>query len=248
VCTLVLAWQVFEEAPVTVATNRDEATARPSEPPAVRDWAARVVAPVDGEAGGTWVGYNEHGLFVGITNRWVESDPGERSRGLLVRDALGAESARAARSLVGRELGSRRYEPFHLVLADATDAWLLTWDGVDGTESGVESFSPGVHTVVNVGADGSYFVPERRPDVGRQQATDTDRVRAELEPRDGETAAGWTTRAGEVLGDHGFGRCIHGDGFGTRSASIVRLGTDGWFEHADGPPCTTPFEPVEAPF
>ncbi|ELK45622.1 hypothetical protein D320_21146, partial [Haloferax sp. BAB-2207] len=73
-CTLILAWQVFEDAPVVVAANRDEQLGRPAEPP--RRWengdGPAIVAPRDAEAGGTWVGYNDAGVFVGITNRWVE--------------------------------------------------------------------------------------------------------------------------------------------------------------------------------
>ena len=247
-CTLILAWQVFDEAPVAVAANRDEADGRPAEPPQV--WAnhdPRFVAPRDAEAGGTWVGYNEAGVFVGITNRWQNVDElaSERSRGLLVRDALGHESATAALRYVESELAAREYQPFHLVLADAEAAYLLAWNG----ELTVHEFDPGVHVVVNVGFDGEYFVPDRRPDVGEQQARDTDRVVEAIQPREGETAAEWTTRAREILGNHEYGRCIHGDGFGTKSSTVVRIGEDGGYvEHAEGKPCETPFEYVETPF
>jgi hypothetical protein len=63
--------------------------------------------------------------------------------------------------------------------------------------------------------------------------------------RDGEeTAPEWTARAGDVLGNHEYGVCIHGDGFGTQSSSLLRLGAERTFEFADGPPCETPFRPV----
>lgn len=245
-CTLILAWQVFEDAPVTVAANRDEATARESYPPHVWDERPRFVAPRDGEAGGTWMGYNEHDVFVGITNRWkVPDEPGERSRGLLVRDTLGFETAEAAAAFVERELAATGYEPFHLVVADADAAFLFSWDEA----LRLDRLKPGVHIVVNVGADGEYFVPERRPGVGEQQAADADRVRAALEPCAGETGEGWSERAKAVLGDHEYGRCIHGDGFGTKSASVIRLGAHGGaFEHAEGRPCVTDFESVSVPF
>ena len=88
-CTLVIAWQALSDAPVAVAANRDEALDRPSSPPSVREGDPRVVAPRDDEAGGTWIGYNERGLFVGLSNRWTDEGPeGERSRGLLVDDLL----------------------------------------------------------------------------------------------------------------------------------------------------------------
>ena len=242
VCTLALAWQVFEETPVAVAANRDEVEGRPTSPPAVIDGDPRIVAPRDEEAGGTWIGYNEAGLFVGITNRWSNPEiGGERSRGLLVRAALGHRSAEAAARYVEREVDDGEYASFHLVVADAEAAVLLEWDGRLRTTN----LRPGVHVVVNVGADGRYFVPEHRPDVGVQQAEDTDRVRAALKPEPGETAAAWTDRAGSVLADHEYGRCIHGDGFGTRSSSIIRIRPDGAvYEYADGKPCETPYEQV----
>jgi uncharacterized protein with NRDE domain len=248
VCTLILAWRVFEDTPVAVAANRDEADGRPSEPPQV--WAGhspRFVAPRDAEAGGTWVGYNDAGLFVGITNRWENVDElaSERSRGLLVRDALGRASATAALEYVESELAAREYQPFHLVLADAEAAYLLAWNG----DLAVHELDPGLHVVVNVGFDGEYFVPDWRPDVGEQQARDTDRVIGTIAPREDETAADWTARARDVLGDHEYGRCIHGDGFGTKSSTAVRLGRGGGHvEHAEGKPCETPFESIATPF
>jgi uncharacterized protein with NRDE domain len=241
VCTLIVAWQVFEEAPICVAANRDEAFGRPSTPPVVREGDPRIVAPRDEEAGGTWLGYNEDGVLVAITNRWVEGE-GDRSRGLLVDDALSEPTASAAIDRVEAELDAREYAPLHLLAADGEDALLIEW----GDVRRVTELDPGVHIVVNVGFDGEWFVPPMRPEAGRQQANNADRIRAELQPRDGETAEAWTRRAGEILGDHEFGACIHGDGFGTRSSSLVRLGGDRVFEFADGPPCETPYEPTES--
>jgi len=249
VCTLIVAWQVFEDTPVAVVANRDELYARESSPPAVEPGEPRVVAPRDEQAGGTWLGYNEAGLLVAITNRWVESPGGERSRGLLVRDALDRRSADAAARFVERELDERDYGAFHLLLADAGAAILVAWDGLGNGPVHVRNFAPGVHTVVNVGWDGSYFLPERRPDVGEEQAGATERVREAIRPEPGESATAWTDRARGVIADHDYGRCLHGEEFGTKSASVVRLGPEGGvFEHADGPPCETPFEVVEAPF
>jgi hypothetical protein len=239
VCTLILAWQTFADAPVTVAANRDEADGRPSSPPAVRDGPLRYVAPRDEQAGGTWMGYNEAGLFVGITNRWKPLRDGERSRGLLVQDALGHGTAEDAARFVERTVEAGGYNPFHLVVADANAALVLSWDG----RLTVRNFDPGVHVVVNVGWDGNYFVPEGRPEVGLEQAEDTNRVREALQPEPGETAPEWTDRAGAILGDHEYGRCIHGDGFGTQSSSLLRLGPEGAvFEYADGKPCETDYE------
>lgn len=241
-CTLTLAWQVFEDAPVVVATNRDELLDRPAEPPAVRDWEATVVAPMDREAGGTWLGYNEDGLLVGLTNRWTGSSvESERSRGLLVREALGYESATDAVRFVERELDERVYDGFNLVAADAEAALLVEYDG----RRAVRTLSPGVHVVVNVGADGTYDVPEARSEAGVEQANNADTVQAALRPEPGETSRSWLDRAASVLSDHEYGVCLHRESFGTRSSSLARLGTDDVsYRFADGPPCKTPYERV----
>jgi uncharacterized protein with NRDE domain len=244
VCTLTLAWQVFEDSPVIVAANRDELLDRPAELPAERDWETRVVAPKDAEADGTWIGYNEHGVLVAITNRWMDDDvAGERSRGLLVRDALGHETTEDAIRYVENELDERTYDGFNLLAADAASAILVEYDGLFR----VSNLGPGVHVIVNVGADGSYEVPDARAEAGTRQAENANSVRTALEPEPGETGPEWLERAGEVIGDHQYGVCVHADKFGTRSSSLIRLGTDGvTYEFADGPPCETAFESVDA--
>jgi len=227
VCTLILAWRVFSDAPVVVAANRDEAVDRPSVPPERRDWEGRPLAPMDERAGGTWMGVNTERVFVGITNRKAET-ASERSRGLLVKDALGAESAKAARERVLAELDVHEYDGFNLVLADDENAYLLEWDG----ELTSSDLDPGVHVVVNTG----YAPPDR---VGRVQE-------ALPEPVGGADA--WLDRVRDVLGDHDVGACIHheSEGFATRSSSLLRIDGEGRvrFDFADGPPCRTEYEPV----
>jgi hypothetical protein len=257
VCTLTLAWRTFAD-PVVVAANRDEAVDRPADPPGPFPGEPGVVAPRDREAGGTWIGYNEDGVFAGVTNRWVAvNGEDRRSRGQLVLDCLRAESAESAARHVERAVDADAYAGFNLVVADANAAFLCEWDG----RLSVTPLTPGVHVVVNVGAalgGGSavtdrFFVPERRPDLGQRQAENARRVRATLTPAPGEDAAAWLDRAADVLADHEYGVCVHGDdgdpdappeGFGTRSSSLLRLGTDPWFAFADGPPCETSYRTV----
>jgi uncharacterized protein with NRDE domain len=238
VCTLTLAWQAFDGAPVVVAANRDEALDRPSEPPARVPGEPGFVAPRDVDAGGTWIGVNDAGVFVGITNRWVAVDGGgERSRGLLVRDALGATSAEDATRLVESAVREHRYEGFNLVLADANAAVLVEWDG----QARVRNLSPGVHVVVNVGVNGEFFEPERRPEMGPEQGNNATCVQEALWPVPGESASDWLDRAKAVLADHEYGVCVHDDAgrYGTRSSSLVTVGDDGHvdYQFAPGPPC-----------
>ncbi len=251
-----MAWQVFDSHPVVVAANRDERLDRPSTAPAeFRDGEHRVVAPRDEEAGGTWLGYNDAGVVVAVTNRWVGDLGGERSRGLLVRDALREPSADAALAVVESELDARDYEGFNLLLADAADALLVEYDGAPSATR----LDPGVHVVMNVGYDTTYVVPDVRPDLARQQAENGKRLLRALLPEDGERAAGWRERAADALGDHDYGVCIHppeaaadgegpAAGFGTKSSSLVAIDADGRgdYRFAPGPPCVTDYEPVDS--
>ncbi|WP_335999324.1 NRDE family protein [Halorientalis halophila] len=243
-CTLVLAWQVFADTPVAVAANRDEQVDRPSEPPQLIDDEPAVVAPLDAEAGGTWIGHNEHGLFAGITNRWTDADlAGDRSRGLLVRDVLRQESAEDAARFVESEVRDHEFDGFNLVVADANAAVYLEWDG----QFAVRNFQPGVHVVVNVGADGDVRIPEERAEAGRQQAENAGAVRTALQPEPGERAGEWMERAADVISDHEYGVCVHEDHFGTRSSSLVTIGPEGSrHRFADGPPCETEYRRVES--
>ncbi|MFW5956393.1 MAG: NRDE family protein [Halorhabdus sp.] len=241
-CTLVLAWQVFADAPVVATANRDEATDRPSKPPFVWDTDPAIVAPRDESAGGTWIGYNERGVFAAITNRWLDDPPeAERSRGLLVRDALGEQTAEEATRLVERTLDQQDYDGFNLVIVDETAALYLEWDG----SLSVTNLDPGVHVVVNVGADGRYRIPAFRSENGRRQVENADALRAALQPEPAETSEEWVERAAETIADHDFGVCVHGDGFGTRSSSLVRLDDQHAYWFADGPPCETEYQRVE---
>ena len=259
VCTLTLAWRAFDGAPVALAANRDEVLNRPAEPPAVRGGetcttdgavaagaptadagAGRYVAPRDAEAGGTWIGLTEAGLVVAVTNRWLDTDcDADRSRGLLVRDCLEADSAEEARRIVEREVDARAYDGFNLVLADAQSAFLLAHDGALTTRQ----FDSGVHVVGNVGGviNGAerFAVPERRREFGEERAESARMVADALVPGGEESAAAWLDRAGEVLADHEYGACLHGDGFGTVSFTRIRTGSAPEFAYADGSPCET---------
>jgi uncharacterized protein with NRDE domain len=239
VCTLAFAWQVFGGAPLVAAANRDEAYGRPASPPAVRGESPRVLCPLDERAGGTWIGVNEHGLFAAVTNRPADVG-GDRSRGLLLRDVLAGRTATDGLETIERALEERPYAGFNLVVADAggtaaadstpPKCLLFAWDGRLRTRA----LDPGVHVVVNAGAD--------------EETPKASRIRAALRAADAETPDAWRDAARAVLRDHDLAACVHGDGGGTRSSSLVTVRADGGVDYAfaDGPPCETAHAPVDA--
>ncbi|MFC5278544.1 NRDE family protein [Halorubrum rubrum] len=247
-CTLTLAWRVFPEVPVALAANRDESLSRVSEPPSLRGDERRFLAPRDAEAGGTWIGMNDAGVVVAVTNRWLEDGrEGDRSRGLLVEDCLREPSAEAAARAVEREVTDREYDGFNLAVAADAAAFLLSYDG----GLAVTRLDPGVHVVGNVGGvvngEARFAIPDRRADFGAERAASVRRIASALVPEPGESGDGWLDRASDVLADHAYGACLHGDGYGTRSFTRIRTGSDPAMAFADGPPCETATESIAVP-
>lgn len=220
-CTIVLAHRYVSGRPVVLAVNRDERYDRPSRPPARIEDAPEILAPIDLEAGGTWVGVNEHDVVAAIANR-PEGPDGERSRGWLVRTALRCRSAEAARDRVQEALASASYAGCYLLVADRSTASVLAWDGQVRTDR----LAPGVHVLVNAGLDDP---PKAR------------RVADRLEDADPELPADWLATLRTSMADHELETCVHRAGAGTRSLSLITVASGATtYDYADGPPCITP--------
>ncbi len=172
-CTLIVLHRCVAGKPLVVAANRDEFFARPAEGPAIRTArSGRILAPRDLEAGGSWVGLSERGVFAGLTNlrpgqqaatgatgalggagngsegrgvRGVQSGSPLRSRGEVVMKALEARSAEEASETLSR-LEEGLYNPFQLVVADARTAALIVYRDAPR----IFPLEPGLHVVGNV--------------------------------------------------------------------------------------------------
>lgn len=246
-CTLILAFKEFSDSPIVVAANRDEQQDRPSSPPELLETTPRSIGPVDRKAGGTWIGFNEKSVFTGITNRWSTSTlPADRSRGLLVRDVLNTTSAKDGILTVINELLSRSYDGFNLVIADPTMAYIITWDGTIE----LTALHPGVHVVMNAGFNDSFTTTGTHESRRDEQATNAKRIRNELKPINNDSPAEWLERAQSILSDHDYGVCVHDNGYGTRSSSLITIFDDepSTYLFADGPPCEHDFTPVNDQF
>jgi len=246
VCTLAAFVRVFPGHPLVVAANRDERLDRPATPPVVlRDEPPRAVGGRDLTAGGTWLGLAETGLVAGILNRRsaVPPDPASRSRGLLCLDLLACRSAAEASARLAREPAGR-YNPFNLLVADRDAAFVASQP--HGAAPRVLRLDPGLHLLTNLDVNDAtcprIATSHRRfADAGAAFADDGDPV-------------AFVGRLQAILADHataldprGPGSlCVHAGPFGTRSSSVVLVGSGGELRylHADGPPCRTRLEPV----
>jgi len=133
VCTVVSLHRPGHPWPLLLAANRDEMQSRPWQKPA-RHWPEHpgVVAGRDEEAGGTWLGVNDHGVAAAILNRVGSLGPadGKTSRGVLpllaLEHASASDAARAICALEGRE-----FRLFNMVVADADGAIWIRWAGIE---------------------------------------------------------------------------------------------------------------------
>jgi hypothetical protein len=125
-CLLAIQYRLVPEAPILVAANREEYYDRVCQPPSIQSGKPRVLCGVDQKSGGTWLGINQHGLFVAACNRsllFAAVNP--RSRGLLCRDLLRAGSARQAVETALEELSNGKYDGVNLICADAESGWVV---------------------------------------------------------------------------------------------------------------------------
>ncbi len=238
-CTLIVAFQQHESAPLVIAANRDELRGRPASPP--RRWPGEpFVAPRDDQAGGSWLGLTTHGLFVGVTNRFPsERFPERESRGALVLDALRAPSARALRDQLER-LSPTRFNTFHLLYADRRQAF-VSWS--DGAQVRHHELTPGLHVVTERSLGGD--------DHGRAK-----RIVDTWPSLEREAGGVPTQRALQALlaqtnpDDPAGGVCVDLPewNFGTRSSLVLQVApefSDSRWWWADGRPDQVPF--VEHP-
>lgn len=135
-CLFAVQYQLVPEAPVLVAANREEFFERPSLVPSIQSGKPRVLCGVDGQAGGTWLGINQHGLVIGVCNRRrsVATFP-SRSRGVLCRELLKADSSIQARDMAMEELSSGKYDGANFICVDADSGWVVHGgDEIDAVE------------------------------------------------------------------------------------------------------------------
>ena len=233
-CTLIVQHRQDPTAPLRVAANRDESLDRAASGPALRVFGrTSVLAPLDVQAGGTWIGVNAHGVFAGITNRFsVTRDPARPSRGALVTRALEAATAEGACRTVA-QLQGRTQNGFHLVVADRWHAFILKGDGHHIESRRLE---PGTLVVTERSFDGGETAREpllhaRIAALEAAGPTSLERLASLLRVRAEPSFEGSLVFMPEL-------------GYGTRSSTLIELGAArhaGRFLHTDGRPDETAY-------
>lgn len=161
-CLVFLAFQVNDEDPVMLGANREESRRRPSTPPVCcRSGSSRcLLAGADrGPDGtfpeiGTWLGVNETGLVVAVTNRrdgelaWADQ---VRSRGLLAVSLLGFDDPERAARFAQSDLAEGGYGGCNFLIANRKAASIVQAPGA--RRISVEKLRPGIHPMTNLDLD-----------------------------------------------------------------------------------------------
>lgn len=231
-CLLAIFYRAVDDAHLIVGANREESYSRPASPPQILDGPARSVAGVDLEAGGTWLGVNENGFMVAVTNR-PKTRPvvNPRSRGLLVREMLSCPTIEEAIQIATQELDLHRYAGCNIICANHDR--LIVFQAGDWLR--IRPLPPGLHVITNDDVNDTTdprlaFVVDWLGSYGC------------------ETARDCVTALRHVCALPGNGNppvCLRGKAGGTVSSTVLSLGTSfnhSLYLHAHGPPDETPYE------
>jgi uncharacterized protein with NRDE domain len=229
-CLLIALFDSVPGCPLVVGANREEFYDRPSDPPLLlrsipRTWGGR-----DRRSGGTWLGLNEHGLFVALTNRRGAAARDARSRGLLCLDLLETPSATDSVQLLEKKLSADTYNSFNLFLCDGHEAYVAVHENT----SHISRLKAGLYILTHGDLN----------DLGEPRIV---RAQSLLADRAFQSPDEAVKVFQEVLADHESGApftdmiCIHGTESGTVSSSILALWPDSLerslYYHVEGNPC-----------
>ncbi len=231
-CLIAVAFRMFPDAPLIVGANREEYYQRGGTPPQLLTDPICFIAGLDPVAGGTWLGINEFGVLVAVTNRprarIADRPP---SRGLLARELLVAVSSMEAAEHAHIALSSDRYAGCNILCADRERAFVFHGtDQLDQCE-----LAAGLHVVTARNTD-DMSDPRIAYSLGFLDGA---------EPRDADAAVVALKRLCSDSNDPpGWPICVHRDDRGTVSSSII-VWSDRpelrQYWHTQGPPDREPY-------
>ena len=269
-CTLALYFQVFADYPIVVAANRDELLERPSDPPVQLGSTPWIWGGRDRIAGGTWLGVNEYGLMAGLLNRQSSHppDPTRRSRGLLCLDALQYASATQAVEALA-DAAPDAYNPFTLVLSDPSTTYVLH---TTPQRLIYQSLRPGVYlfTNLNVNDPSCPRIARMTPQFEHlaQQTDSAHSPDSSVSPQNDTPLSYIFQQLHTLMSDHDSSQapnqtsnqapnqdprnslCLHLDGYGTCSSSLIAYQASSQrytYQFAPGYPCQHTYADIPLP-
>lgn len=246
-CTLIFLHRFLQGFPIVTMHNRYAHIGSEEEPPTVLRGKLRVYCPLDSHSRGTWVGFNEKGLFAAVTDQHTNSESkSHRSRGLLLLDVLTSFSrASEALTYLNREL-AKGYRRGNFVLADSNEAYHILHD----EKEEVSALKPGVHVFTNLTMRDWVKLDDVPPDVVKHMEARRNRaveLTSKLAPKDVNQIM---EQLKSIASDHGGERgrgsiCYHDARDWYMSSSIVMAVAaylvDSRVAYARGNPCENQF-------
>jgi uncharacterized protein with NRDE domain len=222
-CLVFISIGPKRRGPVLIGANREESRRRPVTSPvcAIGRSARSLLAGADhGPDGsfpqiGTWLGVNEFGMAVAVTNRhdgalaWADQF---RSRGLLAVSLLDSQFPDRAIAVAQAELEKGGYGGCNFLVANADAALVVQAPGAQSIS--VTRLEPGTHAMTNLDLD------DDDPRINL--------VRATLERADFVASAGRLCRDGRIV--------VGDDVRGTVSSSLIVAADDIALYHLQGDP------------
>lgn len=164
-CIAAIAWQLFDELPLVILSNRDEFLQRPTT--SAHQWPdLPIYAGRDDQSGGTWLGihqqplasskqFSQNGRWAAVLNfrDGVQAAPDQRSRGELVTNFLSSDLSPLA---YARQVELQAYAGFNLIVGDDKQAVLVNNRGYPPTP-----LHSGLHIISNGQPDDAWFKSER---------------------------------------------------------------------------------------
>lgn len=163
-CIVAIAWQLFDDLPLVLLSNRDEFLERPTTP--VHQWQdAPIFAGRDDRSGGTWLGIHQqkhqdsrleqNGRWAAVLNfrDGVQASIDERSRGELVTNFLISDLSPME---FARQINLQDYAGFNLIIGDAQQAVIVNNRGHAPTP-----LYAGLHVFSNGQPEERWFKTER---------------------------------------------------------------------------------------
>ena len=144
-CLIVFAYKYHPEFPFILAGNRDEFHRRSTQQLHVWNETPKILAGRDLEAGGTWLGVNQHGKFAALTNHRDLTNIKENapSRGFIVSEILKSELS-TSDHLTAMDSEFSEYNGFNLIAGTLDELYFTSNHG-----DPYQKIKPGLYGISN---------------------------------------------------------------------------------------------------
>jgi uncharacterized protein with NRDE domain len=225
-CTLIILYKLLDDYPILAMHNRYLSKDTKEYPP---NNLNGIFCPIDISSCGTWFGFNENGLLLGITNQETEKldNPG-RSRGLLALDILDKfTDAEEAKDFLLDPDTRLPYRRGNFLIADKKKGWHIVWDR--------EVFSfpieNGCYPIATLTKLHDFQLDENGEKIYQDASKRLKRAKSLLggyKPRNIDDVI---NKLMQVSADHGYGKsqasiCWHSQSYKQTSSTIIAIGSN----------------------